>query len=149
MNFSSSCVQGGFLCLMYNLLMEEVLFKNKIVLYPLRVRCLIICKFSCDKNKKKPTKNPNSLNMPFHVLHNTDYKISPYLSKRFTAYYKQCLINGEIYNQSCLIATFNLSDISPVPARVSQPMSLTRNQYCSEQFMLSVVGSFYLIFIKI
>jgi len=114
--------------------MEEVLFKNKIVLSPVRVRSLIIRKFSCDKNKKKTkkqNKNPNSVNMPFHVLHKTDYKISPYLSNRFTADYNPYLINGELYNQSCLIATFNLSDIFSGAARVSQPMSLTRNQYCS------------------
>ena len=66
--------------------------------------------------------------MTFHVLHNTDYKISPYLSNRFTADYNQYPINGEIYNQSCLIATFNLSYVSSVSARVLQPMSLTRNQ---------------------
>lgn len=66
--------------------------------------------------------------MSFHVLHNTDYKISLYLINTFTADYSQYLINGEIDNQSYLIATFNLSDVASASARVSQPMSLTRNQ---------------------
>jgi len=66
--------------------------------------------------------------VPFHVLQNADYKIYPYLSNTLAADYTLYLINGEIYNQQGLIATFNLSDVPSTSARVSQPLSLTRDQ---------------------
>jgi hypothetical protein len=55
--------------------MEEVLFKNKKVLSPMRVRSLIIRKFSCNKNKKKRQKS-EFCKYAFHVIQNSFYDIS-------------------------------------------------------------------------